>query len=105
MKCKTYQHHTYVEISVFGTENATYSSSTHEWEDFLGKIDFDEIAARAAHDKPRKVISAEHLIKIWHNNLDSTKKTLNEKTQIKVRTLLQAANPRLTSNFYKVTEC
>ena len=54
--------------------------------EFSGELDFDDTAASAAHDKHRKGISAEHLSKVWHINLESYQKTLNAKTQRGVRT-------------------
>ena len=50
-KVKTYQNHKYVDISEFGLQNALDTSSTSQWKWFLEELEFDEIAASAAHSK------------------------------------------------------
>ena len=54
-----YQNNNYVVISSFVLDNVPDPSYTSEWDVFVGNIDFDEIAASAANDKPRKGISTE----------------------------------------------
>ena len=67
---ETDNNHTYTEISEFGLKNAPYPPSTNEWEEFIRELDFDKIAARSAHAKPQKVISAEKLSKVWQIDLE-----------------------------------
>ena len=51
---ETDQNNNNMNIQAFGPENAIYWSSTNEWEEFVGELDFDDIAASAGHDKPQK---------------------------------------------------
>ena len=92
---ETYKNHTFVEITAFGIENAPYTSYTNEHKDFLGDINFYEIAASTAHAKPRKGIPVEHLSKIWRIDLELAQNTLIVKTQRGVRT----DKLKLTRNF------
>ena len=75
-----------MEIVACVMDNAPDPYSTNECKEFLGELDFDDIAASVAHDKPCKRISAEHLIKVWRIDMESYQKTLNVTTQVGVRT-------------------
>ena len=90
----TDKNHNYVGISEFVLNNAPDPSSTYEWEELVGELDFDEIAASADHSKPQKLISTKHLRKVWCIDLDSSKKKLNVTIQRGVRT----KNTRLIRN-------
>ena len=59
----------YVEILECGLNNETNPYSANEWEKFVGELDFDEITEIAAHAKLWKVISVEHLSKVWSIDL------------------------------------
>ena len=48
---EAYQNHNYVDILVFGMNNAPYTYSTNECEGFVRELVFDEIAESSAHDK------------------------------------------------------
>ena len=79
-------------------ENTTAPYYTNEWEEFLGWLEFDFIAASEAHAKPWKEISAENLSNKWHINLESTQYKLNVKNKRGLRT----DNIKLPRNFRTV---
>ena len=74
---KADQNHNCVGFLAFEMKNTQDSYYTNECEELLGEIELDDIVACAALAKPRKLISAEHLRKVWHINLESGQKTLN----------------------------
>ena len=78
---QTDKNYYYVDIFAFGLENAAYSSSTDEWEEFVGELEFDEITASASHAKRWKLISTEHLSKVWHIDTESAQQKINVTTQ------------------------
>ena len=47
----------------------------------LAEVDFDEFMASAAHAKPRRNTTAEHLSKVWRIDLETAKKTLDITSQ------------------------
>ena len=89
------QNHNCVDSSVFGLENAPYTSSTSKWDKFVGELDFDNISASSDHAKPSKGIYTEHVRKVWLIDLESAQKTQNVTNQRVVST----NNPKLTRNF------
>jgi hypothetical protein len=61
----------------------------------LTEIDLDAFMASAAHAKPRRNTTAEHLSKIWRIYLETAKKTLDITSQNYGRT----DNPELSRNY------
>jgi hypothetical protein len=61
----------------------------------LAEIDLDEYMASAAHAKPRRNTTAEHLSKVWRIDLETARKTLDITSQNCGRT----DNPELSRNY------
>ena len=63
--------------------------------DASGEIDIDKVMMSAAHARPRKDVTAEHLSKIWRIDLKAAQRTLDVTSQGSMR----KENPSLSRNY------